>query len=126
MKLAEPLQIYGMTLKNRIMMLSMGVPGQVGEITVIYFITRAKGGVAAMTISIITAWAQFLDNIEAMRSLTEAVHQTAPNCKVGIQSIPSGSPVNQKQFSPSERKGGSYDFIHNRTRQMHALRRLPG
>jgi len=36
-----------------------------------------------------------------MRPLTEAVHQAAPDCKIGIQPMPSGGPGDQKQFSPS-------------------------
>jgi len=90
-----------MTLKNRIMMLSMGIPGQVGDIAENYFVARAKGGAAAMTTGIISAWAQLLDNIEAMKPLTEAVRQAVPDCKIGIQPMPSGDPGDQKQFSPS-------------------------
>ena len=101
MRLAEPLQIRGMTLKNRIMMLSMGIPGQVGDVAVNYFVTRARGGVAAMTTGIISNWAQLLDNAEVMRPLTEAVHKAAPDCKIGVQPMPSGGPGDQKQFSPS-------------------------
>ncbi len=48
-KLFSPAKINKLTLKNRIMMLSMGIPGQVGDMALHYSVARARGGAAAMT-----------------------------------------------------------------------------
>ncbi len=88
MKLFEPIKIRGMILKNRIYMLSMGSPGQFGDIAINYYVARAKGGVAAITSGLVSTWEAVLDNIEAMSPFTEAVHDAAPDCKLAIQTLP--------------------------------------
>jgi 2,4-dienoyl-CoA reductase-like NADH-dependent reductase (Old Yellow Enzyme family)/thioredoxin reductase len=100
MKLFEPLKIRGMTLKNRTYMLSMGIPGQVGDVALDYWVARAKGGVAAITTGIVSTWAPLLDGIEDKRPLTEAVHKAAPDCTLAMQPMPSDS-RDGKEWSPS-------------------------
>ncbi len=99
MKLFEPLEIRGMTLKNRIYMLSMGMPGQVGDTAIKYYVTRAKGGVAAITTGLVSTWEAVLNNIEDMRPLTKAVHNAVPDCKLAIQALPFRD--GNKNISPS-------------------------
>lgn len=88
MKLFEPLKVRGITLKNRIYMLSMGRPGQVGDMAVNYYVARAKGGVAAITAGLVPTWERVLDNIDDMKPLIEAVHHAASDCKIAIQALP--------------------------------------
>ncbi len=100
MKLFEPLKIRNVTLKNRVNMLSMGYPGQVGEMPVSYFVARARGGVGSITAGRVRTFEKILDNVEDMRPLVDAVHNAAPDCKIGIQP----SPVGKREhhfFSPS-------------------------
>ncbi|MDO8472307.1 MAG: FAD-dependent oxidoreductase [Dehalococcoidia bacterium] len=99
MKLFEPLTIRKVTLKNRLNMLSMGYPGQVGDMQVNYFIARARGGVGSITAGRVRTFEKILDNVEDMRPLVEAVHKAAPDCKIGIQPSPVGK--GKDYFSPS-------------------------
>lgn len=100
MKLAEPLNIRGRTLKNRTFMLSMGFPGLTGEIAINYFVARARGGVGCITTGLIRDWSILLDKFEKLRPLTEAVHEAAPDCLIGAQIMP-GVDRKGKPLSPS-------------------------
>lgn len=99
MQLFEPLTIRKVTLKNRLNMLSMGYPGQVGDMQVNYFAARARGGVGSITAGRVRTFEKILDNIEDMRPMVEAVHKVAPDCKIGIQPSPVGR--GKDYFSPS-------------------------
>ena len=107
MKLFDPIRIREVTLKNRTYMLSMGSPGQFGDIAIDYYVARAKGGVAAITSGWVNTWEEVLDNIEAMRPFTEAVHNAAPDCRLAIQPAPWGR---DRHFSPS---GPLYSATYN-------------
>lgn len=97
MKLFEPITIRGMTLKNRIVMPPMHVGvGLRGRRTRAYYTERARGGVAAITMSatyvdvfaLDKAWGKVggVDEfLVGLRPIIDAVHEAG--AKIGIQLV---------------------------------------
>lgn len=88
MKLFEPIEIGGVTFKNRIYMPSMVTVGLHGPKPLAFYVERAKGGVAAISTQYIYDWSWILGRVEELKPLTDAVHDAAPDCKIAVQPGP--------------------------------------
>lgn len=119
MKLLEPIQVGNMTLKNRTYNLPFGNPGQLGDMAINFWVARARGGMGALCVGNVANWDRLLRRVDEMRPFVDAIHDAAPDCKVGIQASigdgvgkdPNMRPLTPSgRWSPATRLSLQYDY----------------